>query len=218
MLRNIIGQSKTSINLREIMDNRKILIVNLSKGRMGEDNSNFLGLILVPKILTAAMSRADTPEDQRVNFYLYVDEFQNFATDSFATILSEARKYRLNLIVANQFMSQLSDDIKNAVIGNVGTLLAFRVGTTDAQFLQNEYTPIFNEQDLLNVPARTVYAKTMVNNEPVPPFSLNIEKDMKAWFAQMRPEIGNAIKELSKLTYGRDKAEVEKEIAERAKL
>ncbi len=218
MLRNIIGQTKTSFNIREIMDNGKIFIVNLSKGRLGEDNSQFLGLILVPKILAAAMSRADMPESERRDFYLYVDEFQNFATDSFASILSEARKYRLNLIVANQFMSQLSDDIKNAIIGNIGTLMTYRVGTGDAGFLQNEYAPIFNEQDLLNVPAQTMYVKTQVSGEPIPPFSLNVAKDMKAWTAMMKPQIGQAIRELSRLTYGRDKAEVEAEIAERAKL
>lgn len=218
MLRNIIGQSYSTFNVREIMDTGKIFIVNLSKGRLGEDNSQFLGMILVPKILAAAMSRADMPEEQRRDFYLYVDEFQNFATDSFASILSEARKYRLNLIVANQFMGQLDDNIKNAIIGNIGTFMTYRVGTTDASFLQNEYSPVFVEQDLLNVPAQTVYVKTMVNGEPVPPFSMEVGKDMDQWHAMMRPEIGNAIKELSRLTYGKDRVEVEKEIGERAKL
>lgn len=218
MLRNIIGQSYSTINLRNIMDSGKILVVNLSKGRLGEDNSQFLGLILVPKILSAAMSRADMPEKDRRDFYLYVDEFQNFATDSFASILSEARKYRLNLIVANQYMGQLDDTIKNAIIGNIGTLMTYRVGTSDASFLQNEYAPTFNEQDLLNVPAQTVYVKTIVSSEPVPPFSLDVKKDMKAWYSMMRPQVGNAIKELSALTYGRDRKEVEAEIATRAKL
>lgn len=218
MLRNIIGQSNTSFNIRQIMDNGKIFIVNLSKGKLGEDNSTFLGLILVPKILSAAMSRADMPESQRKDFYLYVDEFQNFATDSFASILSEARKYRLNLIVANQFMGQLEDNIKNAIIGNIGTIMTYRVGTTDANFLQNEYQPIFNEQDLLNIPAATMYVKTQVNGEPIPPFSMNVIKDMKAWYAMMRPEIGQAIKELSRLTYGRDRTEVELEITKRSNL
>lgn len=218
MLRNIIGQSNPSFNLRDIMDNKKILIVNLSKGKLGEDNSNFLGLILVPRILAAAMSRANMPEKDRVNFYMYVDEFQNFATDSFASILSEARKYRLNLIVANQFMAQLEDKIKDAIIGNIGTIMTYRVGTADASFLQNEYAPVFNEQDLLNIPAQTLYTKTQVSGEPLPPFSLNVLKDMNAWNAAMRPEIGNAIKELSKLTYGRDRTMVEAEIATRAKL
>lgn len=218
MLRNIIGQTKTTLNLREIMDNKKILIVNLSKGKLGEDNSNFLGLILVPKILSAAMARANMPEDARVDFYLYVDEFQNFATDSFASILSEARKYRLNLIVANQFMSQLSDDIKKAITGNIGTIMSFRVGTDDAPILKEEYQPIFNDQDLLNVPAQTMYVKTQVQGEPIQSFSMNVAKDMTAWKALCRPDIGAAIKEYSALTYGRPKEEVEAEIAQRAQL
>lgn len=218
MMRNIIGQSKSSFNLRNIMDTGKILIVNLSKGKMGEENSNFLGLVLVPKILAAAMSRADMPESQRRDFYLYVDEFQNFATETFATILSEARKYRLNLIVANQFIGQLQEDIKNAIFGNVGTLMTFRVGVTDANFLQHEFSPTFNENDLVNIEARHAYVKTMVSGEPVPPFSIDTSKDMKAWQAMLREDIAAAIKELSRLTHGRDVVEVEAEIATRAKL
>jgi hypothetical protein len=218
MLRNIIGQSKPSFNLRQVMDNGKILIVNLSKGRMGEDNSNFLGLILVPKILAAAMSRADMPESERRDFYLYVDEFQNFATDSFASILSEARKYRLNLIVANQFISQLTADIKAAIIGNIGTIMTYRIGSEDAPVLEKEYAPIFSPEDLLNIEARTLYCKTQVNGKPIPPFSLNVGKDMKEWYGRMRPDVGKAIKELSRLTYGRDRKVVEAEIAVRAKL
>lgn len=218
MLRNIIGQSKPSFNLRQIMDQGKIFIVNLSKGKMGEDNSNFLGLILVPRILAAAMSRADMPEAQRRDFYLYVDEFQNFATDTFASILSEARKYKLNLIVANQFIGQIDENVKNAIFGNVGSVMAYRVGVTDANFLQHEFAPVFNEQDLVNIEALTLYVKTQVKGEPVPPFSLNSRKDMKAWYAMTRPEVGRAIKELSRLTYGRDKVMVEAEIAQRARL
>lgn len=218
MLRNIIGQSQSSINFRQIMDQQKILIVNLSKGKLGEDSSSFLGLILVPKILAAAMSRVDMPEAERKDFYLYVDEFQNFATDSFASILSEARKYRLNLIVANQFIGQIDENIKNAIFGNVGTIMSYRVGAADANFLQNEFAPIFNEQDLLNVEAQTLYVKTQVKGEPIPSFSLNVMKDMNAWNAMKRPEVGRAIRELSRLTYGRDRAMVEAEIATRAKL
>lgn len=218
MLRNIIGQSKASINLRDIMDTGKILIVNLSKGKLGEDNSNFLGLILVPRILAAAMSRADMPESERRDFYLYVDEFQNFATDSFASILSEARKYRLSLIVANQFIGQIDENIKNAIFGNVGTIMTYRVGVTDANFLAHEFAPTFSEQDLTNIEAQTLYVKTQVKGEPVPPFSMNVLKDMAAWKAMQRPEIGRAIRELSRLTYGRDVKLVEAEIAERANL
>ncbi len=218
MMRNIIGQSKSSFDLRQVMDEGKILIVNLSKGKMGEENSSFLGLILVPKILAAAMSRMNIPEDQRRPFYLYVDEFQNFATETFASILSEARKYRLNLIVANQFVGQIQEDVKNAIFGNIGTLMAFRVGVPDANLLQHEFAPTFSEQDLVNIEASHMYVKTQVYGEPVPPFSMSVYKDMKAWKAMVRPEMAQAIKELSRLTYGRDISEVEVEIAQRAKL
>ena len=218
MMRNIIGQSVSSFNLRDIMDKGKILIVNLSKGRMGEENSNFLGLVLVPKILAAAMSRSNIPESERRPFYLYVDEFQNFATDTFATILSEARKYKLNLIVANQFIGQMPEDIKNAIFGNVGTVIAFRVGVTDANFLQHEFSPIFSEQDLVNIEAWHVYVKTQVKGEPVPPFSMRVSIDFNAWNNMRRMDIAQAIKELSRLTYGRDLAEVEASITQRARL
>jgi len=218
MIRNIIGQSQPTFRMREIMDQGKIFIVNLSKGRMGEENSSFLGLVLVPKILLAAMSRADIPEDQRRDFYLYVDEFQNFATDTFATILSEARKYKLNLIVANQFIGQMPEDVKNAVFGNVGTLMAYRTGVTDANFLQHEFAPVFNENDLVNIEAQNLYIKTQVFGEPVPPFSINVSKDMNAWRAMRREDIAKAIVELSRLTYGRDVAEVEAEINSRSNL
>src|SRR3990167_11229363 len=147
------------------MDEGKILLVNLAKGEIGEENSNFLGLVLVPRILMAAMSRQDTPEEQRKDFYLYVDEFQNFATPDFAQVLSEARKYRLNLTVANQFIGQMDEEIKNAIFGNVGTLIGFRVGVTDANYLQHEFTPVFNETDLINVERFHAYVKTIVNGE-----------------------------------------------------
>lgn len=219
MMRNIIGQSKSSFDLRQVMDDGKILIVNLSKGRIGEENSNFLGLILVPKILSAAMSRANIPESERRDFYLYVDEFQNFATDTFADILAEARKYKLNLIVANQFIGQIGEDLKNAVFGNVGTICSFRVGVTDANFLQHEFAPTFSEQDLVNIPAQNIYVKTQVAGEPVPPFSVSTTfPDYNAWQAMKRPDIAKAIKELSRLTYGRDRNGVESDVATRAQL
>ncbi|MDD5415394.1 MAG: type IV secretion system DNA-binding domain-containing protein [Candidatus Daviesbacteria bacterium] len=218
MMRNIIGQSKSSFDLRKVMDEGKILIMNLSKGRIGEENSNFLGLILVPKILAAAMSRSDVPMEERRDFYLYVDEFQNFATDTFADILSEARKYRLNLIVANQFIGQIGEDLKNAVFGNVGTIIGFRVGVTDANYLQHEFSPTFTEADLVNIEAPHTYIKTIVNGEPVVPFSLDTTKDMKKWKAMLNPQIGQAIRELSRLKYGRDVTQVEGEIASRARL
>ena len=179
MIRNIIGQSQSSFSFRDVMDNGKILLINLAKGELGEENSNFLGLILVPRILMAAMSRSDTPEDKRRDFYLYVDEFQNFATPDFAVILSEARKYKLNLTVANQFIGQMEEEVKNAVFGNVGTKISFRVGVTDANYLQHEFAPTFGEDDLLNVERFHAYVKTIVNNQPQPPFSLDTTLDMK---------------------------------------
>ncbi|MEK9208151.1 MAG: type IV secretion system DNA-binding domain-containing protein, partial [Patescibacteria group bacterium] len=147
-MRNIIGQSESAFSMKEVMNNQKILLINLSKGKIGEENSSFLGLILVPKILIAAMSRQNMPMDQRKDFFLYVDEFQNFATPDFAQILSEARKYRLDLIVANQFIGQMEEEVKNAIFGNVGTLAEFRVGVTDANYLQHEFQPTFSEADL----------------------------------------------------------------------
>lgn len=218
MMRVIIGQSESVINFRKVMDEGKILIVNLNKGRLGEENSNFLGLILVPRILMAALSRADIPEAQRRPFYLYVDEFQNFATADFATILSEARKYKLNLTVANQFIGQMEEEVKNAIFGNVGTVMTFRTGVSDANYLQHEFSPTFNEADLLNVDKYNVYIKTIVNNEPVPPFSMDVTKDMKADKALYNPKLAEAIKQLSRLKYGRDVRLVESEIAERSKL
>jgi hypothetical protein len=217
-MRNIIGQSKSAFNFREAMDQGKILIVNLSKGKLGEENSNFLGLILVPRILMAAMSRADIPAEQRRPFYLYVDEFQNFATPDFATILSEARKYKLNLIVANQFIGQMEEEVKNAIFGNVGTLMTFRTGVSDANYLQHEFSPTFNEADLLNIEKYNVYIKTIVNNEPVPTFSMDVTKDIAAEKQMYNPQLAEAIKNLSRLKYGRDARLVESELAERADL
>ena len=218
MIRNIIGQSKSSFSLRDVMDNGKILFINLSKGELGEENSSFLGLVLVPRLLMAAMSRADTPEAQRRDFYLYVDEFQNFATPDFAQILSEARKFHLALCVANQFIGQVEEEVKNAIFGNVGTKIAFRVGVTDANYLAHEFTPIFGEDDLLNIERFHAYVKTIVNNEPVPPFSMSLFKDMSKQKEMMNPKVAEIIKEMSRLKYGRDVRLVEAEVARRAKL
>ena len=218
MIRNIIGQSTSSFNLREIMDQGKILFINLSKGELGEENSSFLGLILVPRILMAAMSRAEIPEEARRDFYFYVDEFQNFATPDFAQILSEARKYRLSLCVANQFIGQIEEDVKNAIFGNVGTKICYRVGVADASYLAHEFAPVFSEEDLLNIEKYNVSVKTIVDNEPVPPFSMSVEKDMEAWRKMKNPKIAEIIKEMSRLKYGRDVRLVETEIAQRAKL
>lgn len=218
MVRNIIGQSQSSFSLRDVMDNGKILFVNLSKGELGEENSSFLGLVLVPRILMAAMSRADTPQEERRDFYLYVDEFQNFATPDFAQILSEARKYHLALCVANQFIGQVEEEVKNAVFGNVGTLVAFRVGVNDANYLAREYTPTFSEDDLLNIERFHAYVKTIVQNEPVPPFSMDLTKDIKKQKEAMNPKVAEIIKEMSRLKYGREVKMVEAEVARRAKL
>jgi hypothetical protein len=216
MMRNIIGQSTSSFNFRKAMDEGKILIINLAKGTIGEENSAFLGLVLIPKILIAAMSRQDTPEANRKDFYLYVDEFQNFATQDFAVILSEARKYHLNLTVANQFISQMDDEVKNAVFGNVGTICSFRLGISDAGFLTKQFQPEFGEHDLLNLATGEVYLKTMVNGTPKQPFSVKVAAVEKK--KPGNPKMAEAIKKLSALKYGRPRALVEAEISQRAKL
>lgn len=172
LMRNIIGQKTSSFNFREVMDSGKILLINLAKGKIGEINSDLLGLILVSKIQVAAFSRADIPEESRKDFYLYVDEFQNFTTDSFATILAEARKYKLNLNITNQYFAQLSEHIRDAVIGNVGTLIAYRVGAEDAEFLAHEL-PGLSVEDLTNLDRFQAYAKLLVNLAPTKPFSLS---------------------------------------------
>jgi len=217
-MRNIIGQPVSSFDFRKAMDEQKIVLCNLSKGILGEEDAKFLGLILVPKILSAAMSRQNVPMDQRPDFFLYVDEFQNFATEDFAAILSEARKYRLNLVVANQFIGQIDEEIKNAVFGNVGTMISFRVGVTDANFLQHEFAPTFSENDLTNVEKYHAYVKTIVDNEPVSAFSMSLYKDIKAQEARMNPKLAEMVKQLSRLKYGKDKELVEAEINQRAKL
>ncbi len=218
MIRNIIGQSQSSFSLRDVMDQKKILLINLAKGEIGEENSSFLGLILVPRILMAALSRQDVPEEQRQDFYLYVDEFQNFATPDFAVMLSEARKYRLGLCVANQFIGQVEEEVKNAVFGNVGTLVCFRVGVSDANYLAHEFSPVFGEDDLLNVERYHAFIKTIVNNEPVQPFSMDLTKDIKGEKAKENPRMQEIIKEMSRLRYGRDVRLVEAEVTRRAKL
>jgi len=218
MVRNIIGQSVSGFNFREVMDQKKILLISLAKGKIGEDNAAFLGLILVPRILAAAMSRQDIPQDQRKDFYLYVDEFQNFATPDFGQILSEARKYKLNLIVANQFIGQIEEDVKNAIFGNAGTIVGFRVGVSDANYLQHEFQPVFNEADLINVEVYHAYIKTLIGNEPTPPFSLDLTKDLAAEKKLENPRVAELVRELSRLKYGRPKELVEAEIAKRSRL
>jgi len=208
MMRNVIGQTKSGFNLRDVMDNKKILIVNLSKGKTGELNSQLLGMIFIMKFQAAAMGRADVPEDQREDFSLYVDEFQNFATDSFATILSEARKYRLNLILANQFMTQLTDNIRESILGNIGTVMSGRLGITDAEILQKKFMPTFDAEDLTKLPNYQTITSVMINGVPSAAFSMNLIPPM----VKPNPQLQDAIKKLSASKYGRPRALVEKEI------
>ena len=210
-MRNIIGQTKSGFNLREIMDNNKILLVNLSKGKMGELNSKLLGIIFVMKFQAAAMARADTPEDQRVDFSLYVDEFQNFATDSFESILSEARKYKLSLIMGNQFMTQLTDKIREAIIGNVGTVISGRIGVTDAELMVKKFQPTFDVDDLSKLPNFQSITSVMINNVPSAPFSMNWIPPM----GQVNTQLRDALVRLSAAKYGKPRAIVEKEIFDR---
>lgn len=217
-IRNIIGQSKSSFDFRKVMDEGKILIINLSKGKLGEENSSFLGLVLIPKLLAAAMSRAEIPESERRDFFLYVDEFQNFATQDFATILSEARKYKLNLVVANQFIGQMEEEVKNAIFGNVGSIIAFRVGVTDANYLQHEFQPTFTESDFLNVERFSAYVRTNINNDPVSPFFVDMTKDLAKEERKRNKKVAEAIVQLSRLKYGKPKELVEQEISQRARL
>ena len=210
IVRNIIGQTKSSFDIRQIMDEGKILVVNLSKGLIGEDNAGILGAFLVTKVQLAAMSRSDIPrvEDRRP-FYLYVDEFQNFATDSFAVILSEARKYGLNLTVANQYIAQMTDTVRDAVFGNVGTTISFRVSPEDAPFLAKQFEPTFEAGDLVQLNNRNFVISMIINGEKVPAFSastLSLPQTPQDNFA--------AIVQASRAQYSRPRATVEAEIKE----
>lgn len=212
MMRNMIGQPKSAFNLRDIMDNKKVLLVNLSKGRTGDLNSKLLGMIFVMKFQAAAMSRADVPEEERQDFCLYVDEFQNFSTDSFATILSEARKYRLNLIVANQFTTQLTDEIRDAVFGNVGSIVSFRVGAdADADALSKKFQPIFDREDVLRLPNYNTITQMLIGGVPTQPFSMATMPPL----GEPNTQLGIALRQLSAAKYGRPQSLVEKEIFER---
>jgi hypothetical protein len=218
MVRNIIGQTRSGFNFRDIMDKKKILLVNLSKGQVGEINANLLGMIIVSKLQMAALERASMPEEERHDFYLYIDEFQNFITDSIATILSEARKYRLELIIANQYLNQLVDNkgskaVRDAVLGNAGTIVSFRIGVEDAEIMAKEFAPVFGAYDLVNVEARTAYIKLLIDNTAAKPFNMMTYPPLPG-----NKELSAAIKELSRLKYGRPKEIVEAEIAERAQL
>ncbi|MFN3187931.1 MAG: type IV secretory system conjugative DNA transfer family protein [Candidatus Paceibacteria bacterium] len=209
-MRPIIGQQNSAFNFRQVMDERKILLVNLSKGRLGDINANLIGMIMVGKILMAALSRVDDPTKSFPPFYLHIDEFQNVSTPAIASILSEARKYKLSLTMAHQFIAQLDEKIKDAVFGNVGSLASFRVGSDDAQFLEHQFSPIFTANDLMNVPNYNAFVRILANGVPMKPFSV----------ATMPPPASDPsqvafIKQKSLERYGRPRAEVEAEIAAR---
>jgi Type IV secretory system Conjugative DNA transfer len=221
-MRNIIGQTKSAFNLRQVMDEQKVLMVNLSKGRIGDLNAQLLGLIMVSKINMAAMSRADIAEDKRKDFYLYVDEFQNFATDTFGEILSEARKYRLALIMAHQFIAQIGGSgdkqgkwgkpsIKDAVFGNAGTIMSFKVGAEDAEYLEKEYAPLLSQQDIIGIANFTTYCKLNIDNATTRPFDLKTIWDN----TYKNAEVSKIIKEYSRKMYGRKKEYVDMEIEAR---
>ena len=211
IMRNTLGQIKSGFNIREIMDNKKIFLVNLSKGRLGDINANLLGMIFVMKFQQAAMSRQDIPESQRQDFCLYVDEFQNFATDSFESILSEARKYRLNLIVANQFMTQLTDKIREALLGNVGTIICGRIGVTDADLMVKAFTPTFTAEDLTKTPNHAAVTKVMMFGMPSAPFTMSLPAPM----GEPNDNLMDNLKLLSATKFAKTRKEVEQEIQER---
>jgi len=216
-MRNIIGQKKSAFSIKDVMDNKKILLINLSKGKVGEVNSSLLGLIMVSKIQMAAMARADMPKDQRHDFYLYMDEFQNFITDSIATILSEARKYRLNLIMAHQYIAQLvvNNDTatRDAVFGNAGTMVSFRVGAEDAEVLEKEFSPVFDQNDIINVEKYTANIKLLIDNTASRPFNMTT-----IMAPEGSDEMVATLKELSRLKFGKDRAQVDADIRERGQL
>ncbi len=222
LIRNIIGQVKSLIDMREVMDKGKILILNLSKGRIGEDNSRLLGALLITKLQLAAMSRVDIPEEERRDFFLYVDEFQNYATESFVNILSEARKYRLSLILANQYIAQLeemtpagrSTKVKDAIFGNVGTIVSFRVGAEDAEFLEKEFLPEFTIQDLVNLAKYNIYLKLMIDGVAGSPFSA----ETLLPFPKLEKSNKEKIIRISRERYGTKKEIVEDKIARWAEI
>jgi type IV secretory pathway TraG/TraD family ATPase VirD4 len=213
MMRPIIAQQKSTLNIREIMDSGKILLVNLSKGKIGEINARLLGMVIVGKLLMAALSRVDMAEEGRRDFYVYLDEFQNVTTNSIAQILSEARKYHLVLILAHQFIGQLKEEISKAVFGNVGSLFSFRVGPEDGEFLEKQFTPIFNANDLVNVDNFQCFSRVLMNNELTKPFSMKTFPPTSG-----DPELAYYFKQLSRLRYGRDAVIVNREILERTRL
>jgi len=216
-IRNIIGQPKSAFRVRDVMDEGKILLVNLSKGLIGDTNAQLLGLVLVNQVSMAAMSRADITEDERVPFFLYVDEFQNFATDAFGDILSEARKYKLALIMAHQYIAQIQGDgkdaakLKDAVFGNVGTMLTFKMGAEDSEYFEKEYAPVLSNQDILSIANYKAYLKLSIGNAPSRPFSLGTIWDQSG----ANQKVADVLKEYSRMKYGRKKEFVDAEIEAR---
>ena len=217
IVRPIIAQQKSAFDFRKAMDEKKIILLNLSKGKIGEMNSNLLGMIVIGKILYAAISRVDLPEEKRNDFYLYIDEFQNFITDSISIILSEARKYKLNLVVAHQFINQLVKDqdtaVRDAIFGNVGTVVSYRIGVDDAEIIAKQLGPPITEYDVINMEKYTAYVRLLVDNQATKPFSMNVAPPVLG-----NSELASKIKELSRLKYGRDRAIVEEETIERTRV
>jgi len=209
IIRNIVGQPKSSLDVRELMDSGKIILFNLAKGRIGEDNAALMGAMMITKLQLAAMSRIDIPAKERKDFYLYVDEFQNFATESFANILSEARKYHLDLIIGHQYIEQLDEEVSPAVFGNVGTIVCFRVGATDAEFLAKEFAPVFTETDLVNLAKYDMYLKLMIDGVASEPFSATglLPVDM-----QPEEETLEKVIKVSRERYASPREEVEEKI------
>jgi hypothetical protein len=222
-IRNIIGQTKSGFDFRKVMDGKKILLCNLSKGKLGDLNAQLLGMIMVSKLQNAAMGRVDTPEEERHDFYMYVDEFQNFVTESFASILSEARKYRLSLIIAHQYISQITKmggggkgshedtTIRDAVFGNVGSMMCFKIGATDAEYMAKEFSPVFSDQDLINIANYQAYLKLNIDNATSRAFSMATIYDPNKGDIQA----AEAFKQLSRLKFARERQFVEREIYRR---
>lgn len=229
LIRNIVGQTVSTFDVREAMDSKKIIIMNFSKGRIGEDNSALLGAMMITKIQLAAMGRVDIPEETRNDFYLYVDEFQNFATESFANILSEARKYHLNLILANQYVTQIDERVRDAIFGNAGSIISFRVGATDAEFLEKEFEPVFTANDIVNLPKYQVYLKLMIDGiagdafsaTTLPPIKLEeaaqeekIIRISRERYTNSKEDVEEKIRRWTGMLSEEEKAELRKSIAE----
>lgn len=218
-MRPIIAQQKSAFSFRKAMDEGKILLCDLAKGKIGDMNSDLLGMVIIGKLLGAALSRADMAPEDRKDFYLYIDEFQNYLTEGISIILSEARKYRLCLYIAHQFLGQLAktkqdEEIRDAIFGNIGSIMCYRVGVDDAEVMAKQFAPVFSEYDVMNVPSRTVFIKLLVNNQNPPAFNMFVPQREKP----SNPEIAEAIMELSRLKYGRDRDIIESEILERARI